>query len=89
MDYKITDYKGNELHKGDRIRVGMDLGTIVEISDPDGDTNSYGELVGINPTITVEFADGERENYTLNWTAKGPWDEDAPFQSDDVEKEDD
>jgi len=87
--YKYTDANGNELHKGDRIRVGLDFGTIVEISDPDGDTNAYGDIVGINPVLTVEFDDGERFNYTMFWQAKGPWDEDAPFQSDDVEKEND
>lgn len=59
-------------------------GVILGISDPDGDVDDYGRTIGIAPRVTVLFDDGSDDRFIASWTAKGPWDEDAPYQCDDV-----
>jgi len=89
MEYRYLDCNGVEIRKGDKVRVGPDpgdVGTILSISDPDGDVDEYGRTVGINPSVKVQFPDCD-DSFMCAWQATGPWDDDNPdWQCDDVEK---
>jgi hypothetical protein len=61
-------------------------GTILSISDPNVDDGDKGQPVDIPPRVTVRFDDGVEGRYTGRWLATGPWDEDAPYEFEDIEK---
>jgi hypothetical protein len=74
---EVLDMHGNTIRVGARVldENGQPDGTVTEITDPDGDTNSYGQQVGINPTVLVKYDDGVEERWTTRWNATGPWDD--------------
>ncbi len=80
------DALGNEFKVGDRVVDGQGLGTVISVSDPDGDVDDEGRSIYISPKATVRFDNGDEEVYSSFWTATGPHDEDAPWQFDDFEK---
>jgi hypothetical protein len=84
MTTVVIDWQGQQIKVGQRVKVGDERGIVVSISDPDGDVDSYGRTVGINPSIEVRFP-GDTERFGTTWTATGPWDEDAPYECEDVE----
>ena len=80
---EVLDSNGNTIRVG--ARTAENDGTVVEISDPDGDVNSYGRLVGINPMVLVEYDDGSEDRYLTRWNATGPWDDDRDdYTCDDI-----
>ncbi len=80
---EILDSQGNRIEVGARVLDddGCEEGTVIEISDPDGDTNSYGRIVGIPPMVTVRYDDAldslgvDVYSYRAEWNASGPWDD--------------
>lgn len=80
---EVVDANGYELMVGQRVQVGDVAGEVVSVSDADGDIDE-GRMVGIDPVVEVEYADGTSEEFGAPWSAAGPWDEDAPFRCDDV-----
>lgn len=85
---EVLDMHGNTIRVGARVldENGAPDGTVTEITDPDGDTNSYGQQVGINPTVLVEYDDGVEERWTTQWNATGPWDDHRDdYTCDDLE----
>jgi hypothetical protein len=78
---------------GTRITVGADVidadgsltGTVIELTEPDGDVNSYGRNVPLGPYVIVKYDDGTTERWTATWNATGPWDDDRDdYTCDDV-----
>jgi len=96
MSDTTLDTKGVEIAEGDRVNVGVAMtgegefyrleGTITQITEFDVGDGDYGQPVGINPRVTVRYDDGSEESFYTYWTATGPWDDDAPFKCEDVEK---
>lgn len=87
-DTTILDLKGALITVGARTldRHGNEDGTVTGISDADGDTNSYGESVGIAPRVFVNYDDGTSESWAASWNATGPWDDTrTDYTCDDVE----
>lgn len=91
--YNYVDAKGNTIKAGDRVRIVFTLpikvdfateGKVICINDPDGDVDDYGRTVAINPTIEVLFDDEDTDTFIMGWTGNY-WNEEAPFQTDDVE----
>jgi hypothetical protein len=86
----VIDRNGNPIAVGSHVNTSdtMPPGEVVSISDPDGDVDDEGRLYGIDPRISVQWVDeakGSLEAFGTSWTAKGPWDEGAPYQCDDLE----
>jgi hypothetical protein len=71
---------------GEPLSAAEASGTILSISDPDGDVGDEGRSIAIPPRITVRFDDGVEDRYPGHWLAAGPWDEDAPYEFEDIEK---
>ena len=62
------------------------VGTVTELTDPDGDVNEYGRPVALGPYVIVDYDDGTRERWTATWNATGPWDDYRDdYTCDDVE----
>jgi len=74
---EVLDMHGNTIRVGARVldENGQLDGTVTELGEPDGDVNSYGRQVGINPTVLVEYDDGSEARWTTRWNATGPWDD--------------
>lgn len=97
--YRYVDAKREPLAVGAKVQIfgfepttvkgvldpGVGVGTVTAISDPDGDVNGEGRVVGIDPVVTVLWPDGGEERFTARWLATGPWDDGAPFGCDDLE----
>lgn len=84
---RYIDTNGVEFKVGDRVNDGRGSGVVESVSDPDGDVDDEGRSITIPPRALVKFDDGEDDYFTSYWTAQGPWDDDAPWQFDDLEKE--
>lgn len=83
-DAKVLDANGVELRVGSVI-CEPGVGAVRSITDPDGDVDCEGRMVGIAPEVTVfytEHPEGE-ETFPTFWLARGPG-EDAPYRCDDV-----
>jgi hypothetical protein len=85
----VLDEAGNPLVVGSRVQADprQSLGTVIRVTDPDGDVDEYGRQIGINPQVYVQFDDstpGEQDCYGTFWTATGPSDDYAPYRSDDL-----
>lgn len=97
MEEKVIDALGQTIEVGARVQVygfskqvddpQSSLGVVTNITELDGDVNDYGRPVAINPSVWVRFDDGSDDSFGTSWTAKGPGDEDAPYQCDDLELE--
>jgi hypothetical protein len=95
MSETITDAHGVPLREGARVRVyGFDAandnaidycGVVEGISDPDGDVGDHGQPIFYPPRVSVLFDAGDRDSFMVTWTAEGWWDEDAPYQCEDLE----
>lgn len=98
METVVTDVNGERIVVGDRVAIphgeivdgkwvatGEITGVITSISDPDGDVDDEGRQYGISPRVYVQFGPEDGDDFGTSWTAKGWWDEDAPYQCDDVE----
>lgn len=58
-EFKVVDSFGVELKKGGRVIMDVEPeGTILHISDPDGDADAEGRIYEIPPQVTVLW-DGE------------------------------
>jgi hypothetical protein len=75
----VNDCNGARLLVGAAVLVDEHPAVVVAISDPDGDVGDDGRTIGINPVVAVRFMEGDTDEYTTRWTAKGWWDEDAPY----------
>lgn len=94
--YKVISGNGKPLAPGVRVQVygfdpeneahlrGEHQGVVESISDPDGDVNDYGRPVAILPRVVVRFDDGSADSFVAQWTARGPGDEDAPYECEDL-----
>jgi hypothetical protein len=87
---EILDSNGTCITVGARIlgwgdEQGREVGTVVELTDPDGDVNEYGRQVAYGPFVIVNYDDGTTERWTATWNATGPWDDDRDdYTCDDV-----
>jgi hypothetical protein len=79
----VEDYDGRLIDVGTRVRYydydphhpdwsrsndDRYIGTVVEITDWDGDCDDEGRSISIPPDVVVEFSDGSRESYgTCDW----------------------
>ena len=94
----ILDRNGNQIQVGDRVvewppeTVGTidgpaaEVGTVIDLTDPDGDVNSYGRPVALGPYVIVNYDNGTTERWTALWNATGPWDDYRDdYTCDDVE----
>ena len=61
MDTIVHDAYGKQIRVGDLVTCDHDYpaGTVVLISDPDGDVDDEGRPFGINPGVYVRWNDGE------------------------------
>lgn len=94
-DTEFIDSGGKPIKVGSRVRIyGYNPasdehdtfhGVVVRTTDPDGDADEEGRPFGINPTLTVKFDDGDEDTFTASWTAQGWWDENAPYQCEDLD----
>lgn len=72
----ILDSNGKTIAVGARvIENGVEVGTVTELTDPDGDVNDYGRPVAIPAYVVVHYDDGMTERYPSRWNATGPWDD--------------
>jgi len=72
---------------GSRVRLYHDddtRGTVTAISDPDGDCDDEGHMIGISPRVTVVFDDGDDDRFSTDYTGDGS-DRVAPWKCEDVE----
>jgi hypothetical protein len=81
---EFIDANGDKLVVGSRVSVGDCLGTVRTITDADADVDE-GRMVYMPSRVIVDFDAGDSDSFTTTWTAKGPWDSDAPHQCDDLE----
>ena len=83
----VLDSDGGELRVGSRVSVGPapdDHGTVVSISDIDGDVDSYGRPFSIGPRVYVKFDDGLEDDFGTSSTARWYTETDAPYLCDDL-----
>lgn len=84
---EIFDRAGNRIEVGMRVvdRIDAEIGTVVLLTEPDGDVNEYGRPIAIGPLVGVQYDDGDYEAWLATWNATGPWDSDREdFTCDDV-----
>jgi hypothetical protein len=84
-DPTYIDGDGNPLAVGSRVAVGDgpgDQGTVVRISDLDGDVDDEGRSVAIMPRVYVRFDGGVEDDFGTS--ASGGYYEPPVFQCDDV-----
>jgi len=87
---EILDSNGTRITVGARVldANGNEEGTVVDLTEPDGDVNEYGRAVPVGPYVTVQYDDdndGDTVRYTALWNATGPWDDHrTDYTCDDV-----
>lgn len=70
---------------GGSIRDTNDVGVVTTITDCDGDLDEYTrQPISIPPRVCVKFDNGSDDEFSTSFTGTGPWDEDAPFQCEDL-----
>jgi len=75
---EILDGNGTLITEGARVvdHNGNEEGTVIDITDPDGDVNEYGRAVPVGPYVFVKYdGNDEVERWTATWNATGPWDD--------------
>jgi hypothetical protein len=84
---EVLDMHGNTITVGTRVTdTETGGGTVLAVSDPDGDVNSYGRAVGIAPMVLVRYDDGAEVLHGTHWNATGPWDDHRDdYTCDDLE----
>ena len=98
MSERIIDADGNDITVGARVmteytvvsrnlpskRVSQ-IGSVIEITDVDGDVDEEGRSITIYPTVVVVWdgEDDEVESFKAFWTGRYQ-DDDAPFQTEDL-----
>lgn len=71
----IRDAEGTPIKEEARVRTGNDEGTVVRITEPDGDVNEHGHPVAVGPYVIVEYDDGATEHWVAqNWDRRGELD---------------
>jgi hypothetical protein len=83
---QVLDRNGVEITAGKRVSDGVDYGYVFEVTDPDGDVDSYGRAVGIPPRVRVTFDDGVEDWYSTCVHSRGWIDYmcDSPYVCDEV-----
>lgn len=83
----VYDLRENEFVVGGRVRcewqdgpvkIRIVYGTVTAISDPDGDVDDEGHMIGINPCITVKW-DGEVEKENVSTYNRSSYYMDDPW----------
>jgi len=81
--YRIT--VGARVEEPDTDGIPYGVGTVIQLTEPDGDVNEYGRQVAVGPFVVVEYDDGTTERWTASWNATGPWDDHrTDYTCDDV-----
>ena len=70
---RVIEYPRDGVGTGDGPPV--EVGTVTAITEPDGDTDDEGRIVGIPPAVIVQYDDGTQERWVATWNATGPWDD--------------
>ena len=60
-------------------------GVVTRFEEADGDVDDEGRSVTIAPRAHVRFDDGTEDRYSGRWLGRF-WEDDAPFQFEDLEK---
>lgn len=89
----VVDRRGSRIVVGSRIagewvRVGArdtywPAGIVTEVSDCDGDADDYGNIIAINPKVTVKFDNGTEDTFSTTYTS-GYYVEPAIFEAEEL-----
>jgi hypothetical protein len=72
---EVFDFNGQRIFEGSRVKIEWHdedgeekvwIGTVKTISDPDGDADLEGNLIGINPRVWVKWDEGEEESFSTS-----------------------
>jgi hypothetical protein len=83
----IVDANGDDITIGTRVECSGYIGSVIEITDVDGDVDDDGRSIVTLPTVVVTFDDTgdgvEVDNFSTYWLGRH-YDDDAPFEAGDL-----